>query len=277
MRSIAFVTQKGGAGKTTLASNVAVAALRAGERVFICDLDPVQSFARWSSARKTRDVPTQHVPPGKLAQALEELAKSGVTLVVIDTPGADSEMAEQAIRCADLCIIPARPNALDLWASEITLARVKAHRKNFAFLLNQCPPAQQSARVQRGAQALQEMGALLGPLISTRVDYQEAVRLGFGVLELNPNGIAAREIGQLWTSLKRRLDELSAAATAREAADSASRAQPARSPYPDLISEAIKVGAMYSTFLNAFLQLNDAKTTKRLSSDQKPADATKRE
>lgn len=212
MRTIAFVTQKGGAGKSTLASSIAVAARRAGERVFIVDLDPLQSLVKWSKARKTPDVPVEHVPPAKLGKALAALEKKGITLVVIDAPGADSEFSDAAIRAADLCIIPARPNVFDLWACEITRVSVKDKKKEYAFLLNQCPPAQQNARVEQGAKALQAMGALLAPLVSARVDYQEAARLGLGVSELNEDGVAALEMRELWGSVKRRLKKGAAAA-----------------------------------------------------------------
>jgi chromosome partitioning protein len=205
MRTIAFVTQKGGAGKSTLASSIAVAARSSGERVFIIDLDPLQSLVKWSKAREATDVPVEHVPPAKLGKALVALEKKGVTLVVIDAPGADTEYSDAAIRAADLCIIPARPNVFDLWACELTRISIKDKKKDYAFLLNQCPPAQQTARVDQGAQALQEMGALLAPLISARVDYQEAARLGLGVCELNPEGVAAQEMRELWQSVKRRL------------------------------------------------------------------------
>ena len=47
MRSIAFVTQKGGTGKTTLAASLAEAAAIAGERVIALDLDPQESLCRW--------------------------------------------------------------------------------------------------------------------------------------------------------------------------------------------------------------------------------------
>jgi len=205
MRTIAFVTQKGGAGKSTLASSIAVAARSSGERVFIIDLDPLQSLVKWSKAREATDVPVEHVPPAKLGKALVALEKKGVTLVVIDAPGADTEYTDAAIRAADLCIIPARPNVFDLWACELTRISIKDKKKDYAFLLNQCPPAQQTARVDQGAQALQEMGALLAPLVSARVDYQEAARLGLGVCELNPEGVAAQEMRELWQSVKRRL------------------------------------------------------------------------
>jgi chromosome partitioning protein len=211
MRTIAFVTQKGGAGKSTLASSIAVAARRAGERVFIIDLDPLQSLVKWSQAREGADVPVEHVPPMKLGKALAALEKKGVTLVVIDAPGADSEFSDAAIRAADLCIIPARPNVFDLWASELTRATIKDKKKDYAFLLNQCPPAQQNSRVEQGVQILQNMGALLTPLISSRVDYQEAARLGLGVSELHPDGVAAQEMRELWQSIKKRLKKGAAA------------------------------------------------------------------
>ena len=83
---------------------------------------------------------------------------------------------------------------------------------------------------------------------------------------------AAREIAGLWTSLKRRLDEQTAAAEKAAAA----RALAVRTPYPDLIAEAIKVGAMYSTFLNSFLQLSDARSAKRPAAESKPADPAAR-
>jgi chromosome partitioning protein len=205
MRTIAFITQKGGAGKSTLASSISVAARLAGEKVFLIDMDPLQSLVKWSQNRKTSDVPVEHIPPAKLTKSLAALEKKGVTLVVIDAPGHDSEISSAAIRAADLCIIPARPNAFDLWASEVTRAQVKETRKDYAFLLNQCPPAQQNARVEQGAKALQAIGGLLSPLVSARVDYQEAARHGLGVGELNPDGVAAQEIRELWSSIKRRL------------------------------------------------------------------------
>jgi chromosome partitioning protein len=233
MRTIAFVTQKGGSGKSTLASGVAVAARAAGERVFIIDLDPLQTLVKWSSARKTPDIGVEHVPPAKLAKALAALEKKGVTLVVIDAPGREGEHASAALRVADLCIIPARPNAFDLWASEKTRANVKELGRDYVFLLNQCPPSQQNARVELGAKALQALGGLLAPLVSSRVDYQEAARLGLGVTEYNPDGVAAQEMKELWGSIKRRLKRAPAAKPAEKTAavkpveKAAAKAEPA--------------------------------------------------
>lgn len=218
MRTIAFVTQKGGAGKSTLASSVAVAARAAGERVFIFDLDPLQTLVKWASSREASDIGVEHAPAGKLAKAISALEKKGITLVILDAPGHDGEELLAAVRVADLCIIPARPNAFDLWASEKTRAQVKSEGCDYAFLLNQCPPSQQSARVDLGAKALQAMGGLLAPLVSSRVDYQEAARLGLGVAEYNPEGVAAQEMKELWSSIKRRLKRVAAKPAAEKAA-----------------------------------------------------------
>lgn len=206
MRIIAFVTQKGGSGKSTLASCVAVAAHEAGERVFVVDMDNLGSLVKWSKARKDKDIPVEAVPAGKLRQVLAALEKQGFTLVVIDTPGAEESAVSAAAKVADLCIVPARPNAFDLWGSEKTRAAIRALGRDYAFLLNQCPPAQQSARVDSGAKALEAMGGLLTPLVSARVDYQEAARHGCGVTEYAPHGVAADEMRALWASIKRRLN-----------------------------------------------------------------------
>jgi chromosome partitioning protein len=205
MRTIAFVTQKGGSGKSTLASSLAVAAHEAGERVFVIDMDPQQSLVNWAKTRGLDDVPVAGVTSGRLQATLTALEKNGFTLAIIDTAGADGSSSSAAMKAADLNIIPSRPNIFDLWASKQTRATLKSLRSEFVFVLNQCPPAQQTTRVEEGAAALEEMGGLITPLILARVDYQEAARHGWGVTEINPNGAAAEEIKTLWASIKRRL------------------------------------------------------------------------
>ena len=59
MRTIAFLTQKGGAGKTTLAASLAVAAAHAGEKVIALDLDPQASLFRWGKRRDAANAPNK--------------------------------------------------------------------------------------------------------------------------------------------------------------------------------------------------------------------------
>jgi chromosome partitioning protein len=205
MKTIALVTQKGGAGKSTLASSLAVAAFEAGERVCLIDLDPQATLTTWGKTRGETDVPVVAASPAKLPALLVALEAKGVTLAFIDTPGAEGAASSAAMAAAQLCVIPARPTAFDLWASATTRQALKDRKGDYVFVLNQCPPAQQSARIEEGVSALEAMGGLLSPLVLARVDYQEAARLGWGVTEFNPHGAAAGEMRALWASLKRRL------------------------------------------------------------------------
>ena len=205
MKTIALVTQKGGAGKSTLASSLAVAAHEAGERVCLIDLDPQATLTTWGKTRGEADIPVVAATPAKLPAVIAALADKGVTLAFIDTPGAEGPAASAAMSAAQLCLIPARPTAFDLWASANTREALKRGKGDYVFVLNQCPPAQQSARIEEGVAALEAMGGLLSPLVLARVDYQEAARLGWGVTELNPHGAAAGEMRALWASLKKRL------------------------------------------------------------------------
>lgn len=205
MRTLAFVTQKGGSGKSTLASSVAVAAFEHGEKVCLLDLDPQGTLLNWSKARGIDDIPVAAATVAKLPGLIDAMAGKGFTLAILDTPGADGASATAAMKVADLCVIPSRPSMFDLWASAYTRKALNAIGAEYVFLLNQCPPAQQSARIGEGVEALEELGALVSPLVQSRVDYQEAGRHGWGVTELNRQGAAAEEMRALWVSLKRRL------------------------------------------------------------------------
>jgi chromosome partitioning protein len=184
--------------------------MEAREKVFLIDMDPQQSLLKWGATRDDKDIPVETIAAAKLPRALAALEQSGIDLVILDTPATDSAGTEAAMKVADLCIIPVRPTAFDIWSSEVTRSKLKALEKDYVFVLNQCPALQDSARVQDGAKALEVMGGLLTPLIASRVDYQQATREGMGVTELNPNGKAAEEMRRLWSSLKRRLGKIKA-------------------------------------------------------------------
>ena len=217
MRTLALVTQKGGSGKSTLACCLAVAAHESGERVCLIDMDPQATLTAWGKTRGETDIPVIATAPAKLNAVLTALAQKGVTLAIIDTPGVEGAASTAAMSAAQLNIIPARPTAFDLWASESTRKALKDIKGDYVFLLNQCPPAQQNARVAEGVAALDAMGGLLSPLVLGRVDYQEATRNGWGVTEFNPGGAAAGEMRALWASVKRRLAKAAAKAGSRSA------------------------------------------------------------
>ena len=210
MRTIAFVSQKGGCGKSTLAACLAVAAQEAGERVFVLDLDPKKSIVRWGSKRNDPNLPVEAVPAARLPAALTALSKRNMSLVIVDTPVLESPRSLAVIKVAGLCIVPARPATFDIWASEVTGRKLKLMDKAFVFLLNQCPPVREASRVQEGIAALEAVGPLLRPHIAARADFLDAARTGKGVTEVDPNGAAAQEMRDLWMDLRRRLRPIQA-------------------------------------------------------------------
>ena len=205
MRTIVFATQKGGCGKSTLAACLAVAALEARERVFVFDMDPKKSVVRWGSKRNDPHLPVEAVSAARLPAALTALSKRKMSLVVVDTPVLESPRSLAAIKAADLCIVPARPATFDIWAGEVTGRKLKLMRKEFVFLLNQCPRVREALRVQEGIAALEAVGSHLHPHIVARANFLEAARTGKGVTEVDPKGAAAQEMRDLWMDLSRRL------------------------------------------------------------------------
>ncbi len=217
MRTIAFVGQKGGSGKSTIASSLAVAAQAMGEKVCLVDMDPQGSLANWARTRAARDVAVIVSGAARLPAWLAFLERKGVTLAILDTPGAEGAASSGAMQVADLNIVPSRPSLFDLRASARTCAALEEIEAQFVFLLNQ-RPLRQTAQVQDCVETLEEMGDLISPAILMRADYQEAARHGWGVTELNPDGAAAGEMRGLWESIRGRLARAKAGRPARAAA-----------------------------------------------------------
>jgi chromosome partitioning protein len=205
MRTIAFLTQKGGAGKTTLVASLAVAAAAAGERVIALDLDPQASLVHWGERRQARRAPnTVMVEPlesdrlPRLRAILDGLAGAGFTLAVVDTAGADGATARLVTQVADLCLLPARPTRLDVEATAATFRAAFLAKRKAAFTLNQCLPTHHSSRTSEAAKQLMRLGVLAEPLLFARIDFQDAIAAGLGVTEYAHEGRAAQEIEALW-------------------------------------------------------------------------------
>ena len=205
MRTIAFLTQKGGAGKTTLAASLAEVAASTGEKVIALDLDPQQSLVRWGKRREAANArnkiivePLERERLPRLSAILEGLAGAGFTLAIFDTTGADAAAVRPVSEIADLNLLPARPTRLDVEATAATFRAVFLAKRKAAFVLNQCPSGYRSTRASEAAKQLNCLGVLAEPLLSARMDFQDAIAAGLGVTEYAGGGRAAEEIATLW-------------------------------------------------------------------------------
>jgi chromosome partitioning protein len=205
MRSIAFLTQKGGAGKTTLAASLAEIAASTGEKVIALDLDPQQSLVRWGKRRESANArnkvivePLERERVSRVRAILEGLASAGFTLAIFDTTGADATAVRPVCEVADLSLLPARPTRLDVEATAATFRAVFLAKRKAAFVLNQCPSSYRSTRASEAAKQLNYLGVLAEPMVSARMDFQDAVAAGLGVTEYAAGSKAAEEIAMLW-------------------------------------------------------------------------------
>ena len=212
MRTIAFLTQKGGTGKTTLTASLAVAAADAGERVIAFDLDPQASLVHWgerraaSVAKKVLIEPLERDRLSRLDAILQGVSGAGFSLALFDTAGADAASIRLVTDVADLCLLPARPTRLDVEATAATFRAVFLAKRKAAFVLNQCPPTYRSSRASAAAGDLTRLGVLAEPMLSARMDFQDAIAAGLGVTEYAREGRAAQEIEELWNWVRAQCD-----------------------------------------------------------------------
>lgn len=199
MQTIAIISQKGGAGKTTLAVNLAAEAARFSVSLII-DTDPQATASRWGQWRCGRDPEVVDCgAPTLLAGKLAKAAELGADLAVIDTPPHADAMARQAARLADLLLIPCRPRAFDLAAIEATAELVRSSRKPAFVVFNAGPP--RAPHIYREAANLieGEFGLEIAPVVlPERAAFHHSVATGLTAPEHESQGKAAGEIRELW-------------------------------------------------------------------------------
>lgn len=202
MQTVAIVSQKGGAGKTTLAIHLGVAASTAGLISLIVDTDPQATASKWAVWRgggdpEVIDCAAHALLPRKLQQA----AGLGAQFAVIDTPPHADIMAREACRAADLLLIPCRPRAFDLDAIQTTAELVKASGKP-AFVVFTAGPPRAPVLYADAGQLVRQFGLEVAPVtLSERAAFHHSTGRGRTAAEVEPGGRAAEEVEALWNWL----------------------------------------------------------------------------
>ena len=205
MKTIVLASQKGGAGKTTLAAHLAVAAEIAGDGpVVLIDTDPQGSLSAWWNARAAPNPALAPATLTGLREKLAALAAAGHTYAVVDTPPAITDSIRAVVDLADVVIIPTRPSPHDLRAVGSTVDIVQAADKPFAFAVMQAKGG--SRLVAQAVAALSAHGVVADALVHDRVDYASSMIDGRTVQEVDARGRSAEEIARLWAFVKSRLN-----------------------------------------------------------------------
>lgn len=209
---VAFLNQKGGVGKTTLAVHLAGELARNGQRVLVVDADPQGSALDWAQMRSQRGLPRTFGVIGlareTLHQELPEAAR-GVDHVIVDGPPRVTALARSALIAADLVLVPVQPSPLDVWASAEVVALVREARVfrpklRAAFVVNRRVVRTVIGRDVNAALRQHEV-SVLDSNVSQRVLFAECIATGQLARELDPTGVAAREIAALATEVREQL------------------------------------------------------------------------
>lgn len=208
MRTWAFVSQKGGSGKSTLSTQLAVHATECGERVLIVDIDPQGSAEAWHQRRGVDRHPgALRCLPEKLTRVLKGAADLGQSLILIDTAPHSDGNALVAMRSADLIIVPTQASLFDLAALEDTASLIdNADLKSKTIVVVNCVPtgkAEQATFEEAKAVAAKCGLTLCQRYVCHRRQFVTSTNAGKGVTEISGAKPAADEIRGLWLELNK--------------------------------------------------------------------------
>lgn len=201
---IALLNQKGGVGKTTLATHIAGELAMQGSSVILLDADPQGSALDWTQRRSQNGLPRLFSAVGlareTVHQEAPELARR-CDHIVMDGPPRIAALARSALLAADLVLIPVQPSPYDVWASAemvslIREAQVFRPALRAAFVINRRISTTVIGREARNALIDQPLPSLLSE-VRQRIVFADSVARGQLARELDADSNAAREIAAL--------------------------------------------------------------------------------
>jgi chromosome partitioning protein len=215
MLTIAVLNQKGGVGKSTLATNLAAAAHLKRRRVLVVDLDAQGSAFDWYAARSSDGASKlEGLTVVKADRALSlarfrEMSK-GFDVVVLDGPPKLGDLTRAAAVAADVVLVPVQPGPFDLWSAGETGRTLDAADELRAELgrppvrrLHVLNCARRTRLTDHAVEVFRSAGSELVASIHQRTAFAEAAAIGESVLTTEPSGPAADEIRHLYARIAR--------------------------------------------------------------------------
>ena len=200
---IAVVNSKGGVGKTTLASALAVRASRDSKRVAMVDLDPQKSLVEWWKRRGKTGNPAIFEGARTAAEAREALEQTGWDWVFLDGPPAFLTAIQEMIQNADFVIIPIKPSMIDILATQDAVAMAREAGARFTVVFNDVGPRERVIEKARELLLSFEV-PIANTAVTHRASHITGMTVGKSAAEVNGgrDATAAEEIDALWREIK---------------------------------------------------------------------------
>ena len=197
----AVISQKGGSGKTTISTNLAVEACLAGKRTMIVDTDPQGSAGTWSDLRESPSPEVITTQPSRLPREIGRAAQSGFEVIIFDTPGHTDMSMLTAAQHARVVIIPCRPQLFDLASIRMSLDVCRMAQTPAVIAFSAAPTV--GHRLIRTAREIlaEEDVPILPAMLRQRTAFAHAASHGLGVSEFAPRSPAAAEARALAASV----------------------------------------------------------------------------
>jgi chromosome partitioning protein len=209
VKTLAVMSRKGGAGKTTVAVNLTLAARAMGVKAVLADADPLRSACEVLREREEAASLLFETSASKLFALTEACRRAGAELLIIDTPAAPEADVAEAVKLADLCLAVARPTYLDLAAAVRSVAIIQRLGREGVIVLNQCAAARHGVEppaVVKAFEALRFAALPVSPVaLRSRVIYQTAFAQRRSVLEIDAEGAASTEVRDLFRHVWRQI------------------------------------------------------------------------
>ena len=208
MQVIAVLNQKGGSGKTTIATHLARALQLDGADVLLVDSDPQGSARDWAAVREDQPLTVVGIDRPTIDRDLKNVARKD--FVVIDGAPQAADLAVSAIKAAHFVLIPVQPSPYDIWATADLVDLVKQRievtdgKLQAAFVVSR---AIKGTRI--GAEVTEALNGyglpVLESRITQRVSYPGTAAAGSTVMDAEPDSDAAAEVRALANEIKQKL------------------------------------------------------------------------
>lgn len=206
MKIVSFLNEKGGTGKSTIASNVATALHRQGKKVVLIDADPQGTSRDWRSASpENADLPPVVAidRPQMLSNSLSSLSAE---IAIIDAPAKAEAMAAAIVRVSHIALLVIQPSGADVWASAAAVKMIQARRDaggeiDAAFLINRTSGSTKLSKLIKDG-SWNEYGIdQLTATIGNRIAFAQALTDGVSVFDLT-DATAKAEILAIITEME---------------------------------------------------------------------------